>query len=512
MSTGAPINRYFHLARFTLEAETALSISTGSPDGVFDTALVRDANGLPAIPGTSLAGVLRHLFQTATDEERANTLFGHEEEKRHADGCASRLQVAWGCILNARGVPVEGLGLGDAARALAEDPILGPLLAQRESPLIRNRVRIGHRGAAADKAKFDRAIMPAGYRFGCEVSLLDPNEEPADWVQLLELLADPRLRLGGATRAGLGRMRLKTLATGCADLQGPEGLDALDALGTGIGDTAKLTKPSVEPDQGAMPDGWVHLHLDLKARDYWRIGQGSKPLPRRSAQGTEEKQSVALPVLEPRVSWAGPTEAKLALSLPLAPGSAIKGALAHRADFYANCGEPENSLCWADNHDQGLDEWDSPADRESRGDRRHPAIQALFGFSKEHRDEGEESGLAGRIFIDDVHVEADVDKVGKLMHNAIDRFTGGVRDRLLFSEDLLWKTPLNVQILVNAGAGEQGQQALLDRGLVALRLAVLDLVEGRLAIGAGSVHGNGYFELEGEAPAGLDGLAQGEMP
>ena len=48
-----------HIARFSLQARSALSIGTGGTDGVFDHPIVRDANGLPLIPGTSLAGVLR---------------------------------------------------------------------------------------------------------------------------------------------------------------------------------------------------------------------------------------------------------------------------------------------------------------------------------------------------------------------------------------------------------------------------------------------------------------------
>jgi len=45
------------LLRLVLESVTPLSIGTGRGNGVFDNLLVRDPNGLPGIPGTSLAGV-----------------------------------------------------------------------------------------------------------------------------------------------------------------------------------------------------------------------------------------------------------------------------------------------------------------------------------------------------------------------------------------------------------------------------------------------------------------------
>ena len=46
------------IARITLETKTPLAINTGKQDGVFDTSLITDANGLPAIPATSITGVL----------------------------------------------------------------------------------------------------------------------------------------------------------------------------------------------------------------------------------------------------------------------------------------------------------------------------------------------------------------------------------------------------------------------------------------------------------------------
>lgn len=514
MSTGKQINRYFHLARFTLEAQTALSINTGSPDGVFDTALVRDANGLPTIPGTSLAGVLRHLFQDTQGELAADALFGVEGGGgSHAEGRASRVQVAWGCILNAKGVPVEDLALGDRERALSADAILEPLLRQREVPLVRNRVRIGHRGAAADTGKFDRAVLPAGYRFACELSLFDASDRPADWTQLLELLADPRLRLGGATRAGLGRMTLKSLATRCFDLKDHEkNGDAADfrKLGRGIGDTAGLTQADLAKTPAVAPKGWVALDLQLTARDFWRIGQGNTSIRPQDRKGPQEKESDALPVLEPCVTWTSPTQAEFGLNLPLAPGSAIKGALAHRIEFYANCGEPADSPRWADNHPDGLDDWDQPPARDQANDTRHGAVKALFGYSKERAAAGEATGQAGRVFIDDARVTLGPAEVGKLMHNAIDRFTGGVRERLLFGEDLLWRTPIKIQILIDTRASKQTDPDALRQGLTALRLALRDLLEGRLALGAGAGKGHGYFE--GAPPTGLADLIREETP
>ncbi len=96
----------FHLARLTLEAETALSISTGASDGVFDTTLVRDANGLPTLPGSSVAGVLRHLFAKHYGQEAMEKCFGFQDKR---EGQASKVQVSWGVLQDSHGKAQEGI-------------------------------------------------------------------------------------------------------------------------------------------------------------------------------------------------------------------------------------------------------------------------------------------------------------------------------------------------------------------------------------------------------------------
>jgi len=51
------------VAQVALEALEPLSIASGAVDPLFDTVLVTDANGLPTIPGSALAGVLRTAYQ-----------------------------------------------------------------------------------------------------------------------------------------------------------------------------------------------------------------------------------------------------------------------------------------------------------------------------------------------------------------------------------------------------------------------------------------------------------------
>ena len=51
-----------HLARFIIEAVTPLAIASGQSDIFSDALVIRDVNGLPYIPGSSLAGIVRSML------------------------------------------------------------------------------------------------------------------------------------------------------------------------------------------------------------------------------------------------------------------------------------------------------------------------------------------------------------------------------------------------------------------------------------------------------------------
>ena len=57
-------NKYTHryLARVIIEATTPLAIGSGEKNMITDQIILSDVNGLPYIPGTSLAGIIRHAL------------------------------------------------------------------------------------------------------------------------------------------------------------------------------------------------------------------------------------------------------------------------------------------------------------------------------------------------------------------------------------------------------------------------------------------------------------------
>ena len=75
--------RFRHLARVIIETKTPLAVGSGEKEITTDALVATDVNGLPYIPGTALAGVVRSMI----GEEKSKEYFGFQEtneEKKNA--------------------------------------------------------------------------------------------------------------------------------------------------------------------------------------------------------------------------------------------------------------------------------------------------------------------------------------------------------------------------------------------------------------------------------------------
>lgn len=445
----------FYLARLVLQADCAHAIQSGRGDNTHDVLLLRDANGLPAIPGSSLAGVLRHGYRKRHGEAAANQLFGSLE----GDGHLSPLCVDWGLLHDAGNQPHEGLL---DPNQLIDDPVFN-FLAQ-DKPIVRQRVRLNHKGAAETTGKFDTTLVPAGARYShwlgywCDGS----DDSAAHWSQLLDLIGTASLQLGHGTRSGAGRFHVRQLDVAHWDLRTEQGR-------SGYSQRPRLRRersglhPHPLPDKPAYG---LHVSLQLQAEAGWRIGGGEHSLNKH------DKAPDLVPQHELRIHWDG-DRARLGAQAHLLPGSAIKGALRHRVAFHWRrlAGQ------WAGDALPAIEDC--------------AAIKQLFGYANG------DAGQAGALHFQDLHLDDTVTTV--LMHNRIDRFTGGVINGALFSEEVLWQTPLNLRIGIDA------QQPLDADARRALQLALQDLASGRLPLGAAGSRGLGSFvDPSGKGPQWSD--------
>lgn len=492
-----------HLARITVEACSPLSIGAGSGLS-HDVALARDANGLPMIPGSSLRGVLRHLWEVVfpdIDDLKLTEWFGVEGGPSHKDGLAGRIHFGFGCVHDSQGTGVQGL-MTEAPDF--ECPLLRRLAAG--APLVRDHVALSHRHTIEGSQKFDRTAVPAGTRFSIELSARsgtgEANQEQVRAVlgRIAFLMEHDLFRLGGASGRGYGRVRVHQATW--------QSFEAVDTAGAKVLRDARKDPPSRKlnrnlgseaGDQSKSTGIACAETFTREAVGFMRVGSTGAPdvkaksdnfETRWSDKSTDEQpddlsdRDVDLvQVREPRLIWneddtlntsngSDVFDARLEYVIP---GSAIRGAITHRALFHYN----RLSQCWA-----SKDKLDAYSQR--RG-----ALAELFGWAK---DKEAGTGAASLFLIDDAVIK-NAQPV-RLDHNSIDRFTGGVRNRALFSEEVLYGGEFEVRWFLRSWQSKKPDKAQCDDrecAREALNLALEDLKSGRIALGAKSL---GFVKLK----------------
>ena len=164
--------KFYYYAEVAIEAATPLVLASGKSGNFFDVELVRDANGLPVISGTTIAGILRHAVQKDMDETMANQLFGYQTKK---DGLSSSLEVSWGCVHDSKNCIHKSFY---PKEEIENDPILKELYIQDNPDFKRDHVNITDKGVAKDNGKFDRYFVPSGTRFTFTLGLWSEKKNP----------------------------------------------------------------------------------------------------------------------------------------------------------------------------------------------------------------------------------------------------------------------------------------------------------------------------------------------
>jgi CRISPR/Cas system CSM-associated protein Csm3 (group 7 of RAMP superfamily) len=469
-------------ARVTLELLTPVHIGTGREEDGSDAGVVRDANGLPGLPGSSLAGVLRSALteaQALTNEE-FNKVFGYQDStgqgaQRRGVGQGSRLCVSWGEIHNQHDQPVEGLVEPDD---LEKDAVLRTALR----PTWRDHVALNGRGVASGNLKFDERVVQAGHRFTFDLELLGApgagsvTLDDKAWTALFRVLRDPRTRLGGKSRRGLGRFKVVRVAQNTFNL----GLRAdFDAY------VARTLPAATAPGPEETSTDSSTIYVVARPRFFWMMGGGA------------DAQADLAPVRDQVIRWTvnanGQVEGKPEEAHPI-PGSALKGVLRHRFLYHARLESEAHAEAWQ---------------------------KQIFGWVAEEKTDGV-AGQPGQVMVDDQFVPHSHDVMAmnpahlpeaRLQHHvAIDRFTGGAREGLLFTEKPLYTPDQWLVLPIHLSSAAKDWP---DGAKRALRAAVADLAEGRLPIGGGVGRGLGALEGTASFPPLLDvppRVTPGETP
>lgn len=444
---------YIHrfLARFVIEAKTPLAVGSGEKDITTDALVATDVNGLPYIPGTAIAGVVRSMI----GEESAKTFFGYQVPNKKKDGKGSEIIFTEAKILNSKGEVVDGLNID----AIDKDPLLKEY---KELP-IRQHARISEKGVTVKGGKFDEQVVFAGTRFCFELEMVSVKEENNNFESVLSQINNKTFRIGSGTRCGFGEIEVVEMQRAKLDLSKPEDLDLYLDKSSNLSEDWNGWQRDENIEKETLSTDWVEYKLSLQPEDFFLFGSGF---------GDHEVDMT--PVKARKVEWSNGC-GKISDKMVLIPATSVKGALSHRVAFHWNklngyyAGNPEAKV--------GKDNF---------------AVKTLFGSEGEKDGEGQ---FRGNVIFSDI-VEKRYVEYKILNHVAIDRFTGGAMEGALFSEKTTYlkekDKPFEMTILVKNEMLSKKDKKNVTVG-DALEVALQDICKGMLPLGCGVNRGNGIF-------------------
>lgn len=512
-------DRIKYLARVKVETATPLGVGSGEVGLVNDRLVAKDANYLPYIPGTSLAGVVRHEMESrsafAADITR---LFGYQVEDK---GQGSRLAFSSGILLAEDNTTVlEGLQQVDKSK--------GYYSFFKRLPE-RDHVRINDRGAAVKHGKFEEELVHKGTRFVFEIELDGSSDDQEAWDTLLAVLHHPTFRIGAGTRKGFGQLDIIECTERIYDLHEEKDLDAYLNRSSSLNGTIEGGKFYAKEEKTAVLDGWYTYNVELEPENFFLFGSGIFQEDIHNA-----------PKVESYFMW---TEDGPKLSEPklLIPATSVKGAISHRLAYHYNrlqgvtieqSGTPDFPELQAFDLERALAKFnlglpveklnfseDSPEwkilenkidqmslddseewkeyleqlDELNRDDdvtslpvgQQNKAVTDVFGYAKDSK--GKQKGARGKAIFSDIYLEKKEAQLKVLNHVAIDRFTGGAIDGALFQEQVVAGDKFSFQIYIE-------KDAFTDPIVKqAFEHTLEDLVEGRLQLGGNTTKGHGVF-------------------
>lgn len=452
---------YRLLARVVIQTETPLAISSGNEDFETDSLVIRDVNGLPFIPATSIAGVLRH----ALGEDVAKEYFGYQLPFDKKNGKGSEVTFTSGNMIGKEGKVIDGMQSIDFT-----DPFY---YSFKELP-IRQHVRINKDGVVDKNGKFDEQVVFKGVRFCFEIELASQTPNTTYLSDLLNQMKHISFRLGGGTRNGFGEVKIISCQQCILNLTKSNDLaHYLNKSSDLSNDTfwqafpeestkKELTKKDIaeEPTKG-----WTNYCLALQPEDFFLFGSGFG-----------DDQADITPVTETIIVWPDDIHPQKETECILIPASSIKGALSHRIAYYYNKA--------TERYVDGEDKNKPPLIGVE-----NPAVSTLFGLVDPDNDKKER----GNMILSDIIVKRDKEQDKILNHVSIDRFTGGSIKGALFQEKSIYGSGTNYQMnlfvkdeVLNDKTNPQIKEAL--------EAALTDICTGMLPLGGGVNRGNGCFK------------------
>jgi CRISPR/Cas system CSM-associated protein Csm3 (group 7 of RAMP superfamily) len=453
----------------TIKAQTPLHVGGLGTDPTVDLSLAVNGQNQIYIPGTSLAGAFRNWM---TDHDLpVNNLWGFQEDTSQKKDLQEKDK-------------------GHASFIIIDDAVV--TLPKGAIAELRDHVGIDRIfGTASDKTKFDRAILPKGSRFPLEMTIDTKKNDAIEQLieQLLSALKQDGLRLGAAKTRGLGLIKISDLQRQDYDFRSFKATLAALKL-----QTASSKGQPYEPQQ-SIASQKLHLSIDWEPIGAVMVKSG--------------QDGVAVDILP----LASRDNDQVAFVLP---GSAIKGALRSQAERILRTvlqvsgspdGKPEKILQEQLEHPQlDLTQWlfgkSGTGDKTETISFGRGALMVDDCFCQKQLNpqawQAVEQAIDDPKHPDSGTLRGSLDAAGlteiqQAFHVAIDRWTGGAADQMLYSAlepfNLQWH-PIELTLDLKRIPAEYHPvvKALL---LLTLR----DLAAGRIPLGYGVNRGYGSLKV-----------------
>ena len=439
--------KFRHLAQLTIELDSPLTVGCGCPTIMTDSPVLTDINGLPYIPGTSVAGVIRHTLLAMDGEDNAEygseiikEIFGYQERN---SGEGSKIIFTDAVMIGQDGQPMDGI---QEINRSSEFYSLFDYLP------IRQHVCINEKGVGQDGGKFDNEVVYKGTRFMFEIELYAEVDSTSVFQQILKVLCYESFRIGGGTRNGYGKIHVVKCMTANLDLTKPIDLERYLSKSSSL-----LADWQWDEDIPLCPiaptDKWMKYTLELHPLDFFSFGSG---------MGDEDSDSI--PVAESVICWNNDNTPFVKHHQVLVPTTSIKGTLSHRIAYRYN----QQVKVFAGKNDVKAE---------------NVAVKTLFGST----GSSDQDMQRGNVLMSDIYI--DDSKQKQFDHVKIDVFTGGAFPGALFQEKCT-----DGRGVVCCLELDVTKEAVKDENIrKALERALMDVCEGLLPLGGIVNRGNGIF-------------------
>lgn len=449
-----------HYLKITFQLESPLCIGSGRND-ITDQDILRDARGIPYIPGSAVAGVIREACDGAIDEDRLKYYFGyaHINKGKNDESVESS-------IIESKIIFYDATLVDDGKNKKGE---LLYRISQRDG------VALNEYKSAKKQAKFDWEILEGDCKFQ---TFIEISEEESDneivaeevLINIAKVWKEADIGFGAKTTRGFGKIcnvdiirrsfeLVKNSANGKGNIEDWLEFDAFD-------------NKSWEDN-----DSYEKISSDLKKYNEWKLKEkkklslklkleGGLSIRRYSTQCSEEESSpdqeqmTTIKFNNKKSSDQDQVESQKSIEeIAVIPGTTWAGAIGHRMEELI-----EGSKKNRENDTYVYHYFGAANDKDKE--------KSLICFG--------ESRLTGGEF-----------KV--MSRNAIDRFLGSTAEGALFTEKIYigGETTLDISF----GDPYNTVVSYSEDFINALAATLTDLHEGYLAVGGATSVGRGIFSI-----------------